>query len=168
MNEHNIEEINRRIEELKREMSAVQGSDTEVYARIVGYYRSVGNWNRGKREEYNYRKNFVLDGEPAVCVSPGEPADEAALPQAPQTAAAGRILCFVRKTCPNCPPVKAALEKAHLPVEYIDTDTDEGLRSAVSYGVMKAPTVLFLDADGRELSRTSDAAGLESLAATAV
>ena len=71
MNEHNIEEINRRIEELKREMSAVQGSDTEVYARIVGYYRSVGNWNRGKREEYNYRKNFVLDGEPAVCVSPG-------------------------------------------------------------------------------------------------
>ena len=51
MNEHNIEEINRRIEELKREMSAVQGSDTEVYARIVGYYRSVGNWNRGKREE---------------------------------------------------------------------------------------------------------------------
>ena|GEM_PF-1572367 len=34
------------------------GSETEVYSRIVGYYRPVGNWNKGKREEYFMRKTF--------------------------------------------------------------------------------------------------------------
>jgi anaerobic ribonucleoside-triphosphate reductase len=33
--------------------------ETEVYARIVGYYRAVRNWNAGKKEEYKYRKDFV-------------------------------------------------------------------------------------------------------------
>jgi len=32
--------------------------DTEVYSRIVGYYRPVGNWNKGKREEFDLRVAF--------------------------------------------------------------------------------------------------------------
>ncbi|HOS31099.1 MAG TPA: anaerobic ribonucleoside-triphosphate reductase, partial [Treponemataceae bacterium] len=43
----------------KEALSQVRGTETEVYARIVGYYRSVRNWNKGKREEYNHRKQFV-------------------------------------------------------------------------------------------------------------
>ena len=31
---------------------------TEVYTRIVGYYRPVSAWNRGKREEYRERKFY--------------------------------------------------------------------------------------------------------------
>jgi transcription elongation factor Elf1 len=31
---------------------------TEVYTRIVGYYRPVNQWNRGKKEEYRHRKLF--------------------------------------------------------------------------------------------------------------
>lgn len=34
------------------------GKDTEVYARIVGYYRAVKNWNKGKREEKKNRVPF--------------------------------------------------------------------------------------------------------------
>jgi len=34
------------------------GNDTEVYSRIVGYYRPVGNWNNGKREEFDHRVAF--------------------------------------------------------------------------------------------------------------
>ena len=37
---------------------------TEVYSRIVGYYRPVQNWNRGKVEEFQQRK--VIDPEKAV------------------------------------------------------------------------------------------------------
>jgi ribonucleoside-triphosphate reductase len=37
------------------------GAECEVYARIVGYYRSVKNWNAGKVEEYKHRLNFVVD-----------------------------------------------------------------------------------------------------------
>ncbi len=31
---------------------------TEVYSRIVGYYRPLQNWNEGKREEFRQRKEY--------------------------------------------------------------------------------------------------------------
>lgn len=34
------------------------GKETEVYTRIVGYYRPVGRWNKGKQEEYNERLEY--------------------------------------------------------------------------------------------------------------
>ena len=35
---------------------------TEVYSRIVGYYRPVQSWNKGKREEFSQREYITLDG----------------------------------------------------------------------------------------------------------
>lgn len=32
---------------------------TEVYTRIVGYYRPISAWNRGKREEYKDRRLYA-------------------------------------------------------------------------------------------------------------
>jgi ribonucleoside-triphosphate reductase len=37
------------------------GEETEVYSRIVGYYRPVQNWNLGKKSEYKDRKTFRQD-----------------------------------------------------------------------------------------------------------
>ncbi len=34
---------------------------TEVYSRVVGYYRPVQNWNKGKVEEFENRK--LIDPE---------------------------------------------------------------------------------------------------------
>ena len=34
------------------------GAETEVYSRIVGYYRPVQNWNAGKQEEFKDRTEF--------------------------------------------------------------------------------------------------------------
>jgi ribonucleoside-triphosphate reductase len=34
--------------------------ETEVYSRIVGYYRPVQNWNAGKKSEFNRRKLFKV------------------------------------------------------------------------------------------------------------
>jgi anaerobic ribonucleoside-triphosphate reductase len=53
-----VEQINAKIAVLKNELSSVKGTECEVYARIVGYYRSVKNWNAGKSEEYKHRLNF--------------------------------------------------------------------------------------------------------------
>ena len=58
-----IEKVNAEIEEVKKELENVHGTGTEVYARIVGYYRSVCNWNKGKREEYNHRLMFSSENE---------------------------------------------------------------------------------------------------------
>ena len=41
----------------------------EVYSRVVGYFRPVNQWNKGKQEEFNQRKEFSLKIiEEKVCV----------------------------------------------------------------------------------------------------
>lgn len=37
------------------------GEETEIYSRVVGYMRPVGQWNKGKRAEFEQRKCFRLD-----------------------------------------------------------------------------------------------------------
>jgi ribonucleoside-triphosphate reductase len=34
------------------------GKETEVYSRIVGYYRPIKNWNEGKKAEFDKRKTY--------------------------------------------------------------------------------------------------------------
>ncbi len=36
------------------------GSQTEVYSRVVGYLRPVGQWNNGKQTEFHMRKTFKV------------------------------------------------------------------------------------------------------------
>lgn len=36
--------------------------ETEVYSRIVGYFRPVQNWNEGKKQEFSERKEYVPRG----------------------------------------------------------------------------------------------------------
>lgn len=33
---------------------------TEVYSRVVGYFRPVQNWNEGKKEEFKDRTEYVI------------------------------------------------------------------------------------------------------------
>ncbi len=34
------------------------GKECEVYTRIVGYFRPVKQWNKGKAEEFRFRRTF--------------------------------------------------------------------------------------------------------------
>jgi hypothetical protein len=61
--EERIAEIDEEIRDLKYQMQEVQGEVTEVYSRIVGYYRNTNNWNPGKKDEYKQRKVFDKDAE---------------------------------------------------------------------------------------------------------
>ncbi len=36
---------------------------TEVYSRVVGYYRPVQQWNKGKQAEYHDRVPFKVTGK---------------------------------------------------------------------------------------------------------
>lgn len=40
---------------------------TEVYSRVTGYVRPVGNWNKGKREEFKDRKMFSVSKADEDC-----------------------------------------------------------------------------------------------------
>jgi anaerobic ribonucleoside-triphosphate reductase len=33
----------------------------EVYSRVVGYFRPVNQWNKGKQEEFKDRKEFATE-----------------------------------------------------------------------------------------------------------
>lgn len=41
------------------------GTETEVYSRIVGYYRSLKNWNTGKKQEFTERRTYHPGVSPA-------------------------------------------------------------------------------------------------------
>jgi ribonucleoside-triphosphate reductase len=55
-----MSEVQLKIEKLESDKKAIQGTPCEVYARIVGYYRAVKNWNAGKSQEYKERVNFEV------------------------------------------------------------------------------------------------------------
>lgn len=48
--------------EVKKE-NRIRAIKTEVYSRIVGYYRPVQSWNKGKREEFSQREYISMDGQ---------------------------------------------------------------------------------------------------------
>lgn len=130
------------------------GRDTEVYTRIVGYYRAVQNWNRGKREEYDHRKLFSGPVRESGAEIPGTPekvteATESAEP----FQGAATWMGFFRDTCPSCPPVKAAVRDLPIPGEEINVDRKEGFALATGYQVLSTPTVILLDNEGREIRR---------------
>ena len=44
-------------------MEKVKAVKTEVYSRVVGYYRPVQDWNRGKQEEFKLREYVNMEPE---------------------------------------------------------------------------------------------------------
>ncbi|MDD2557085.1 MAG: anaerobic ribonucleoside-triphosphate reductase [Desulfuromonadaceae bacterium] len=34
---------------------------TEVYSRVCGFFRPVQQWNKGKQEEFDQRREYVVD-----------------------------------------------------------------------------------------------------------
>jgi ribonucleoside-triphosphate reductase len=35
----------------------------EVFSRVVGYFRPINQWNKGKREEFNERNTFNINSD---------------------------------------------------------------------------------------------------------
>ena len=154
--------IEKEIAETKAALADVHGTPTEVYARIVGYYRAVRNWNKGKRDEFDHRRMFDVNTKSSIymttpadtscCSVPAEPVQIPVQQEVSESGIASYEF-YARKTCPNCPPVKAYLADITLPGTMIDVDTKEGLAQAAQKGVFAAPTVIFYDAAGQEIAR---------------
>jgi len=174
-----IKEIDADIEATKAALADVHGSETEVYARIVGYYRAVRNWNKGKREEYDHRKMFAVPESAAYeiteadsaceCASPArvtQPAAKASVSHVSGFEKSGRWELFSRKTCPNCPPVQAYMAKLSMSGKTIDVDTDEGLAEAAKKGVFASPTVIVYDESGEESARCHSVEELDAVFAS--
>jgi hypothetical protein len=159
-----IADVDADIAATKEQIKNVRGSETEVYARIVGYYRAVRNWNKGKRDEFNQRKMFTLENSKEYSISEADSACECSKAERiaePETAensgfgssSSGSYELFARKTCPNCPPVKTYMTGVSLVGHIIDVDTPDGLAEAAKKGVFAAPTVIVYNENGTEVAR---------------
>jgi ribonucleoside-triphosphate reductase len=98
------------------------GKETEVYARIVGYYRPVKNWNKGKAEEFRHRREFEPDlplTEPSRRrqEEPAAPVPEQIIPQS--VTASGHWKLFTRPRCSKCDEVKTGLAAMSVPFEVL-------------------------------------------------
>lgn len=178
-----IADIEKDLAAARAALAAVQGTPTEVYSRIVGYYRSVRNWNRGKREEYGERRLYKLPEkvqEPSATarVAHGRVASSTANPGCASgttgsvavrgAAADRRLILFVRPACPSCPTAKEVAGKLGIPVDLVDADTDAGLAEAARRNVLSTPTAILLSADGVELARARDARSIAAFAGKVV
>jgi ribonucleoside-triphosphate reductase len=148
------QEIIDEIAALKGQMEQVKGTETEVYTRIVGYYRSLKNWNRGKKEEYFDRKLF-RPGAAETADVPAETVTLSEVSQAPSPPVSSftEYRFYHKKQCPNCIPMKAYLQTVDLEGKWIDVDSPEGLNEAMDHGVMSTPTVIFFDSQGNPVFR---------------
>ncbi|MDR3145587.1 MAG: hypothetical protein LBU21_04860 [Treponema sp.] len=169
----NLEDIERDLTLVREAIAGVTGRPAEVYSRIVGYYRSVRNWNRGKREEYGERKLYRVSLPPELPALEAEarggdaverkavsaPSPEKGAERPPEQ----RLLLFVRPACPACPGAKAAAGRLGIPVDLVNADTEAGLAEALRRQVLSTPTAILLNREGKELDRALDSGGIAAL-----
>ncbi len=160
-----LEQIEKEIAETKAGLEDVHGTETEVYSRIVGYYRAVRNWNKGKQDEFGQRKMFSLENPGQFSQNQTKNDEETNIPEKnglPEEKN-GYYEIYTRKTCPNCPPVKNYMGKIKLSGKSVDVDSDTGLAEAAEKGVFAAPTVIFYDKNGNETARGHNVEELEEI-----
>jgi len=106
--------------------------ETEVYSRIVGYYRPIRQWNNGKKEEFKDRLEYLeakgLKGEvkvKAVVSDDGVMEEHEFMTNGDSVVKRFRIF-----TMPNCEKCAAAKDYLGDKVkgETVDLGSDEGLR----------------------------------------
>lgn len=147
-----IREIDTEIARLEDELSNVKGTSTEVYSRIVGYYRAVGNWNKGKREEFKHRVCFdVEESKAKEVVAEGKnevvsdtKVNVSAVPTVISTEKL-RYMLFSSDYCRNCQPVKDYLDGNYISYESVDVSTDLGMNAAKVWDVKATPTMIVLN-----------------------
>ena len=114
---------------------------TEVYSRITGYYRPVGNWNTGKSQEYKERKEYVVD-ENALNRDLGrvEESDCKSDSKAEGAPLSDGSYLFVSATCPNCKIAHTMLDKAGY--KYNELLASDNAELATALGIKQAPTLV--------------------------
>ena len=166
-----LEEVEKDLERTREALASVEGMPAEVYSRIVGYYRSVRNWNRGKREEYGERRLYDLSlpehsGRAGIAAPSPVPAPK---PAAPDSRTSGgesaRVLLFWRPACPACPSAKEVAGLLGIPVDLVNADTETGFAEAVKRNVLATPTAIFLSPGGTEIGRALDSRSIAAFGA---
>ena len=115
----------------------------EVYSRVVGYYRPISNWNRGKKQEYTERKEFKeglsMENPKASTVF------ETTLKQIPivgggstNESEINAYKLFTFPNCAKCEEVKEFLKEQPFSGAIIDLKSEEGNKQFREYYSIKS------------------------------
>ncbi|RLA65603.1 MAG: ribonucleoside triphosphate reductase [Epsilonproteobacteria bacterium] len=110
------------------------GKESEVYSRVVGYYRPVQNWNKGKKSEFKERQEYVIDA------ASGE--------NHPST-----FTFFYTDNCPRCPAVKENIKNLNIKGIYVDAESEMGQNMAQELKIKTVPTIVFYDENKKLVGR---------------
>ena len=125
------------------------GDPTEVYSRITGYYRPVQNWNDGKTQEFENRKEYIISNDYNIKSTEKDvEVVEENKPFPVIEEAVEDVMLFTTPTCPNCKLVKEILKNND--IKYAELNAYEHQDLAKEYGVMQAPTLVIKTANGIE------------------
>lgn len=125
------------------------GEETEVYSRITGYYRPVKNWNDGKKQEFDDRKEYNIDTSVLTHKGPKYGLVDAAPTQEKCEKCQKNAVLFTTATCPNCKLAVQYLEKSN--VAFDKVLAEENAAQATKLGIKQAPTLVVSDDNGVEL-----------------
>jgi len=145
------------------------GKPAEVYSRITGYYRPVQNWNDGKTQEYNQRKEYNIASSMATFDKSThgiakEANSERCAPCGGYTMvqeAEAKVVLFATKTCPKCKISASLLEKAGIAFEKVYYEDDPEFPK--KYNLRQAPTLLYIVGD--DVTTFSDITGVKDFIA---
>ncbi|MCC8127101.1 MAG: ribonucleoside triphosphate reductase [Clostridiales bacterium] len=133
------------------------GAATEVWSRITGYYRPVQNWNDGKVQEFQDRREYVpetseiagrrlSDRERMAVSMDQESAGTQSADTQKEASMAGKndqMLLFTTTTCPNCKIARYELDDAG--VSYEVRNAEEWPELVEKYGIRQAPTLVVVE-----------------------
>ena len=121
-----MEEMNK----LKKKIEEIKNAHIDVYSRIVGYYRPIRNWNKGKKAEYSERETF-----------------EKSIPKVnKEISTTEAIFLFWKNSCPSCTVPKAWATANPGLITVINLE--ENPEFIEKYNLMTTPT-LILDLGGK-------------------
>jgi len=140
---------------------------TEVYSRIVGYFRPVQNWNVGKKEEYFNRVTFEKAVEDLESTEKTRPIKTKKAVNTLKKVESDiqekhlnlenikNVKLFYSDNCPNCVQVKSKLKNTGLNIEEWNVYTERGLDESKRYQVMSVPTLVFMDENENVIDKTN-------------
>jgi ribonucleoside-triphosphate reductase len=128
------------------------GEKTEVYSRITGYYRPIQNWNDGKAQEYQDRREYdithsrlchagpMVTVDSCACGDQGVSEDVLVVAEEKPKAASGIPTMYVKDHCPKCKGAEQRFKIAKVAFETVNCS--ENLDIARELGITQTPTII--------------------------
>ncbi len=152
------------------------GKETEVYSRIVGYFRPVSKWNDGKTQEFQERTVFRVPNTPLQDIGGIEKISQGILEMNGSSdriknrvvdKAYNKILVFTSPNCPKCAPFKSLIHETleSNSIQEINTTTSEGIALAEKFNVHSVPLAIAIFNEN-EICRFSNSMRLNEILPT--